>query len=228
MTERVRGSSEIPLTSQGLQAAHDLAGKLASQGGFDEIHASSLGRTMNTAKMISKATHAPIVYSGDQLHPWHLGSLEGQPITPEMASYMHSLIKDTPDYAPPGRGPLSTADGESFNSFKGRTLDKIKSLLKQSRIDPTKKIGVVTHYRVKKLIDSYLQAGADPDSNDVDLDEMVRHSTDNKPGSIDRLTMDPYAGPQMSDVDLDHPGGVLQGGIYIVRHERTPWNSTEP
>lgn len=225
MPERVRGSSEIPLTSEGIQRAHDLAIKIAQRGGLDEIHSSSMGRAMTTAKLLSKATHAPIVYSGDGLHPWHLGSLEGQEITPDIADHMKSLIKDAPDYSPQGRGPLSTADGESFNSFKDRTLSKIKELMRQSRVDPTRKIGVVTHYRVKKLIDSYLQKGAHEDSNDVDLDEMTRHSVDNKPGSIDRLSVDPNGGPQMSSVDMDHGGsGDLQGGLYLIRHENTEWN----
>lgn len=223
--ERFRGSSELPLTPEGVEGAKKLALQLAQKGGLDEIQTSDLGRTVHTAKIISNYTHAPITYQGKGLHPWHLGQLEGQEITPERLQQQNDLIKYTPDTPVEGRGPLSTEDGESFNSFKNRTLPMLQSLISKSSSDPTRKIGVVTHYRVKKLLDAWMAKGMDP-NGDIDPDEMTRHGSQNKPGSIDRLVMDPYAGPQMYDVDTSSPGN-LGGGLYFLRHEKTDWNAQE-
>jgi broad specificity phosphatase PhoE len=223
--EKFRGSSEIPLTNQGVQGAHDLAMKLAQKGGLDEIMTSGLGRTVHTAKIISHYTHAPITYIGDKLHPWHLGPLEGTDVTPEKIDLINHLIKQEPDAPLPGRGPLSTADGESFNSFKERTLPFLAQVIRKVQMDPTKKIGLVTHYRVKRLLDSYMQAGM-PDDGTIDANEMTRHDMGTPPGSLDRLSADPDAGPQMHSVDLDNPARLL-GGAYFIRHEATPWNGSQ-
>lgn len=221
--ERFRGSSEIPLTNDGVVAAHKLALQLAAKGGLDEIQASNLGRTVHTAKILSHYTHAPITYVGNGLHPWHLGELEGQEITPAKLDLQKHMVTTDPDMVVPGRGPLSTEDGESFNSFKSRTLSKLQELISQSTSQPDRKIGVVTHYRVKKLLDSWLRAGAKPEG-DIDPIEMTSHTGQEQPGSIEKLRVDPYAGPQMESVDLNSPS-QLGGGIYILRHEATKWNS---
>jgi len=221
--ERFRGSSEIPLTDEGVQTAAQTAMKMARKGGLDEIQTSNLGRTIHTAKIFSKYTHAPITYVGDGLHPWHLGSMEGQPVTDESAGMMNRLITDAPDQSLEGRGPQSTADGESFNAFKTRTLGKLQELIGKTSSNPEKKIGVVTHYRVKKLMDSWMRRGMDP-SGDIDSTEMTQRDSNNSPGGVDRFTMDPELGPQMHAVDLEGPG-QLQGGVYFIRHEKTAWNS---
>lgn len=224
--ERFRGSSEIPLTGEGVAAASQLAQKIASRGGLDEIQASSLGRTVHTAKILSHYTHAPITYVGDGLHPWHLGSLEGREITPELLDLQKGMVKDSPDLVVPGRGPLSTADGESFNAFKTRALGKLQDLISKSSTDPNRKIGVVTHYRVKKLLDAWLRKGMNPEG-DIDTQDMTTHMGHENPGSIDKLVIDPYAGPQMQAVDLENDKSNLGGGLYFLRHERTEWNRPE-
>lgn len=222
--ERFRGSSELPLTDEGVAKAHDLAMKLAAKGGLQEIVASNLGRTMHTARIISNYTHAPITDTTDALHPWHMGALEGQEITPDRVALQKALVKN-PDVlgALEGRGPRSTADGETFNDFQDRSLPYLKSLISRSAADPTRAIGVVTHYRVKKLLEAWMRKGMDP-GGDIDRDFMNEHDTSNVPGGVERLAMDTYAGPQMSSVDLDGPGRLL-GGLYLIRHENTPWNS---
>lgn len=224
--ERFRGSSELPLTDAGVAKAHDLAMKLATKGGLSEIVASSLGRTVNTAKIISHYTHAPITDITTGLHPWHLGTLEGQEITPDGIQLQKDLV-DHPDVVSPiaGRGPRSTADGESFNAFKDRSLGYLKQLISRSAADPQRAIGAVTHYRVKKLLEAWMRRGMDP-SGDIDSEFMNTHDESNKPGGVERLSADPYAGPQLSDVDLDGPGKLL-GGLYLIRHEATPWNSSD-
>lgn len=225
--ERFRGSVELPLTSEGLQAAHQMAMKVARKGGVDQIKASSLGRTVQTAQALSKYTHAPITYVGESLHPWHLGALEGKPVDKEHLDLMNHMIQESPDLPFPGRGEGSTRDGESFNSFKARTLPFLKDLIRQASIKPDEKTAVITHSRVGKLLKAYMTAGLHHDNNDIDLNEMTRHSTSDTPGSINRLHVDPYAGPQLSSVDLNSPGH-LPGGVYFIRHEATSFNKKDP
>jgi broad specificity phosphatase PhoE len=223
--ERFRGSSEIPLTDKGVAAAQTLALQLAKRGGLSEIHASSMGRTVNTARIISNYTHAPIVYIGDGLHPWHLGGLEGQVSTPEFLDYQKRLIAEAPDQPVPGRGPLSIADGESFNDFRQRTIGKLQELVNAHSAQPDRAVGVVTHYRVKKLLDAWVKAGMGKDG-EVDTQEMIAHSPDNKPGGVELFRMDKDLGPSITPVDLDSQQRLM-GGLYIIRHEATPWNTSD-
>jgi broad specificity phosphatase PhoE len=223
--ERIRGSSEIPLTGEGLQKAHDLGMSLALKGGVHRIVTSNLGRTLTTARAISRYTRAPITHIGDELHPWHLGSLEGQPVTPETISMMKSAILDTPDQTNfPGRGPASTADGESFDAFKQRTLPFLDDMMREHQGNPSLKTAVVTHYRVKKLLQSWLNRGAES-SYEIDPHEMTaeRNQKDNQPGGIDRLAYDQNTGWSLNPVDLRNPADLM-AGMYIIRHENTDWN----
>ncbi len=218
--ERFRGSSELPLTPEGLQAAHDMAMKLAQKGGVDRIVTSDLGRTRTTAQILNKYTRAPITDVTDKLHPWHLGSLEGEEVTPDKIDLMNHLIRHEPDLAIPGRGPTSTAEGESFNSFKSRTLPYFDKLLRDYVANPSERTAVVTHFRNKKLMEAWIRKGALPDYQ-VDHEEMTQDG--GNPGSITRVSRNPSTGYQLNDVDLSSPGN-LQGGLYLIRHEKTPWN----
>ena len=222
--EKFRGSSEIPLTGRGLEQAQDVGIRLAQKGGLDEIKSSSLGRTLQTASAISRFTHAPITYKGDGLHPWHLGGLEGSDVTPEKIEFINDRIHNHPDTPVEGRGPRSSYDGESFNDFKTRTLDFISKEIHGAGMASRRRVGLVTHYRVKKLIDAWMRKGAGSDY-DIDEDLMTSNSDDHSPGGVDRLVVDPNAGPQMFNVDLASPA-QLGGGLYLIRHGETEWNNS--
>jgi broad specificity phosphatase PhoE len=219
---RIRGSSEIPLTEEGLQKTHELGQQLARKGGFDQIMSSSLGRTVQTAQILSKYTHAPITHVGDELHPWHLGELEGQPVD-KVIDFQNDLIKNHPEFKIPGRGPLSTRDGESFDDFRMRAMPFIDQQFREHIADPSKRIALITHYRDKKLVDAWIRRGAEP-SFEVDPNEMTTYSSD-PPGSIDRLHWDRNLGAQVSPVDVKSPT-LLQGGVYLIRHGQTAWNES--
>lgn len=220
--ERFRGSSELPLTPEGLMKAHSLAQKIAAKGGLDRIMTSNLGRTIQTAKILSHYTHAPITYVGEGLRDWAYGGLEGQPVTQDNIDFLHHLVAYEPDIKLPGRGPLSTVDGESFNDFRTRVLPFVQKVLGESRGRPQEKTGLVTHQRVIKLINAWMRNGMQ-DDHSVDAGEMTLNTTGRPPGSLERLHVDQFAGPQMSSVDMDNPGH-LTGGLYLIRHEATPWN----
>ena len=224
MDERFRGSSDVPLSMRGLTHARDVGIKLMQKGGLDEIKTSDLIRASDTAKAISRFTHAPITYSGDGLHPWALGALEGQKVTPERIELQHDLVHNEPDARVEGRGPLSTRDGESFNAFKERTLNFLHEQLSTIAANPQKRIGLVTHFRVKKLMDAWMRKGAQ--GQEIDPDVMTANSSDHSPASVDRVVVDPNAGPQAFSVDLDSPA-QLGGGLYLIRHGETDWNSSQ-
>jgi broad specificity phosphatase PhoE len=215
----IRGSSDIPLSGDGLQQAHDLGVKFAQKGGLDKLATSDLGRAQQTAKIISHYTHAPIVYNGDKLQPWHLGQHEGTPTSealPEMERYMTTH----PDEVPPGRGPESTQDGESFNSFKNRGLSAFKMLLAEHTADPSAKIGAVTHYRNIRLANAWVKEGG-VGNDRINPDYMKGKA--GPPGSVWRLAKGPGEEPSLKEISMDDPS-PLGGGVYLIRHGLTAWN----
>ena len=223
--ERFRGSSEVPLSSRGLDEGMRTGVDLARKGGLHELRSSSMGRALQTAQLISRFTHAPITHVGDELHPWHLGALEGHEVTPERVDFINHLVRQEPERAAAGRGPLSTRDGESFNSFKQRALTFMQSALRESAANPDRRIGLVTHFRVKKLMDAWMRKGAQDDLT-IDDDLMTSNSGDHGTGGVTRIVNDPYAGPQAFNVDLDSPS-QLGGGIYMIRHGATAFNNEQ-
>lgn len=224
-SEKFRGSIDVPLTSVGHQQALNTGIRLANKGGLDEIKTSDLGRTIDTARSISRFTHAPITYVGKGLHPWHLGPMEGIPVTPELIQQTNDMVKLTPDEAITGRGEGSTEDGESFNDFKERTLKFLQGEIHKIGSNSQRKIGLVTHFRVKKLLDAWLRKGAQSDFT-IDPDVMTDNTNDHTPAGVDRLVLDYNAGPQMFGVDLNS-NATLGGGLYLIRHGATAFNSEQ-
>jgi broad specificity phosphatase PhoE len=216
----IRGSSDVPLSYKGINKAHQIGINLSQRGGLDSISTSDLGRARETAKIVSTHTHAPIVYSGRALHPWHLGGLEGQPtdkVIPEMEKYMTTKK----DEAPQGRGPESTADGEPFNSFKQRTLGILKTALAKHTIMPNAKDAYVTHYRDIKLAQAWVKAGGV--GNDG-IDEETMKEKNDPPGSVHRMFVDPKSQEtKMEPISTDDTT-PLKGGVYLIRHGHTNWN----
>lgn len=221
--ERFRGTSEVPLTEEGLANAHQLGQQLAAKGGVDRIMASDLGRTLTTARILNHYTRAPIVHVGPELHPWHLGSLEGTEVTPEKLDFMHDLIRNHPNFPIAGRGPLSTEDGESFNDYRNRILPFFDARLRESIANPTERTALVTHGRGLKIMNAWVRAGANQDF-EIDPGEMIQDH--DSPGTVMRVSHQPGIGIQVNDVDLHSPT-PLSGGVYLIRHENTPWNRQE-
>jgi len=216
----IRGSSDIPLSPQGLQEAHEIGMKLAMKGGLDSIATSDLRRASDTAKIIAHHTHAPIVYNGPDLHPWHLGEMEGQPTEKVMDGIINHM-EDHPDEAPKGRGPESTSDGESFNDFKRRGLTTFKTGLARLTMDPTKKDAYVTHYRMIKLAQAWQKEGGV--GNDR-IDKEYMKTSGDEPGSVHRMYNDPRTQEtKIQKVDLNDPSPLL-GGMYLIRHGATAYN----
>ena len=147
------------------------------------------------------------------LHPWKLGGLEGRP-TKQVLHEMHHLIHN-PDKVPHGRGPQSTENGESFNSFKQRFLGHVQHQM--HIFNPNKKILNVTHYRGIRLTQAWVKKGAKP-SLDIDSGIMTTKGNDN-PGDLFRLHPDGGGQWKMAKTQ-----DVAEPGIYFARHGSTIWN----
>lgn len=220
-TERFRGSSEVPLTPEGVEKAHRLAEKLSKFGPFDEIHASSLGRTMRTAQIIARATHSRPPKATDALHPWHIGRFEGTPVTTEAVAHLNHLAHDEPNKKIPGRGPKSTADGESFNDFVKRAGTFFYEQAQRLKKDPDLRIFDVTHYRDLELFRALADEGLPKDfKHDAGrLFQQKKGNDDIPPGSVLRFYWDD------DKLKYEHFGFAnREGGIYVGRHEKTAWN----
>ena len=214
----IRGSSNIPLSEEGKQQAEDLAQRFKAKGFHGEIHASDLLRARQTAAPISTATESPIVSEGSHLHPWHLGSIEGQP-TKQVLGDMNRYILKKPNVAVPGRGPMSSHDGEAFNSFKRRLLNAVIPQTAELKADPDKQIMDVTHYRDLRLIEAWVRRNA-PKSMEIDTPHMMGKG--DAPGSVLRLF---WSGPKLKLERVNMKSDAqLPGGIFFVRHGITLWN----
>src|SRR5665213_4241055 len=141
--ERIRGSSEVPLSPYGRQQAMDIAQRNA--GKFHKIVASSLGRTKDTAAALKATNPDAHVGVSDELHPWRLGGHEGKPVEDALPDMLDRIENRPGEEAPKGRGPVSTKDGESFNDFKDRSINATKAVLNDAQ--PGERIAMVKHYR---------------------------------------------------------------------------------
>jgi broad specificity phosphatase PhoE len=166
----IRGHLDVPLDDKGKKEAKETAAKIAEQGGVSHIVASDLGRTLQTAAEISKATGATIE-PDPGLRPWKLGpTIEGHP-TSKMLPKIAELT-DNPDTRPPG--------GETFNEFKDRFLSAWNRIQAEH---PDKNTAVVTHYRGTKLLDAWRAAGVD--NNEIDKGVFETYDKNKKPGHVD-------------------------------------------
>ncbi len=208
--ERVRGSSEIPLSKRGIEQARTLGKQTAGQ--VDKIHTSSLGRAIHTAAAIKASNPDAETNITKDLHPWRLGGMEGKPIE-EMLPRMQHLVADHPDEHPaPGRGPLSTEDGESFNAFKDRFLGHLTKSMAEH--EPGSKEVHVAHYRNIHATNSWLKKGA-PADHSIDIDHF-NDKGDTMPGDLF------YINPRSKQ--LEKVDNAKRPGIYLARHGETDWN----
>ena len=220
----VRGSTNIPLSPAGEQQASEMGQAIRRCGGVDQIFASSLIRTIDTAKRVRDANpKSRIQEITGSLHPWHLGGLEGQP-TKEVLPKMNHYILNRPDYIPAGKGPKSTEPGESFNHFRIRLLNYMKSACNRWSADQKQRFLIVTHYRDIKAIQAWIAAGC-PDDLSIDSNEMLRK--DGEPGDIHYLTTAPHKLQNITK-RVAHGSFDMKGGVYVLRHGFTAMNGENP
>ena len=230
----IRGSTNIPLSKEGVAEAKERGIQFHRKGGVDYIASSSLHRAVETAQAVHQANpKSSFKEVTRQLHPWHLGCLEGQP-TSKVLDQVNSLIVDYPDRVPgnPGPGSMSTEKAESFNQFKKRFFDFLDGVIQRYLANPKQKILLVTHYRDLKLMQAWQKKGFPRDFS-VDYPEVTRK--DGKPGDVYTLQADNIHGTLHDNwadwtyhkIDMQSLNG-LKNGIYLLRHGFTILNGENP
>ena len=118
---RYTGSTDIPLNSNGLRQAEELACSLSSME-FDVIVSSPLLRAKQTAEAVSKVLNMPVVFV-DDFAEICVGVYEGltrQEVQAQYPDVWAKLASRTPDDAPTG--------GESHRAFDARIASGIAKL----------------------------------------------------------------------------------------------------
>jgi probable phosphoglycerate mutase len=101
--QREMGQMNSPLTALGIQQAQAIARRL-SQVSFAALYSSDLGRAMQTAEMISEASHMPVTVDVG-LRERALGIFEGLTVDEMRQKYPRERAdfeRHDPDYAMPG------------------------------------------------------------------------------------------------------------------------------
>ena len=154
--DRIRGQSNVQLSPEGQQEIARLAGLLKGSN-LQFLVSSDLDRAVDTAKAVGGACGASVVKTA-LLRPWDVGEFTGR----DAAAVTPRLMEFACD-----RPSVPVKGGESFNSFKLRAFEGVRTALHASEAP----LGIVSHHRVERLITSWLLAGAQSDLS-LDLDEM--------------------------------------------------------
>ncbi len=171
--DRIRGWKDVPLSDKGVREAEQMAKRLASSG-IEVLVSSDFQRTRHTAAPIAETTGALLILT-QLLRPWNVGIYTGQSSN-EVHPELKKLAEKQPNVAPP--------EGESFNTFKARVFEGLRHAFASSQ---GKKLGVVTHHRVERLINGWLAKGQPADLT-VDFKVMFKHGED--PGTAQKVKVD--------------------------------------
>jgi len=216
MSEKIRGSVDIPLNDTGKKHAKDGAKWLKRNCKVKFVQPSSLDRTIETAFIVSDVTGAKVLEPSEKLDPWHLGKFEGQESN-KVRSQLEEYVRN-PDEKVPGKIKGATHDGESFGSFRRRTIPFIKQLIDKYGQDECSLV-IVTHYRDIHLIRSWCACGC-PSDLSIDTEMMLKKY--GEPGEIYHLT---GTSKKCKIVDIDTSQDQKLGpGIIVMRHGDTDWN----
>ena len=219
--DKIRGSVDLPITPKGLKQAEALGKVIAKKGGLDDITSSDMQRTKATANAIGGCCGVP-VRTTPNLRDMAYGALEGKPSS-EAIPVINDRIKRQPSKPFAGQSKFSSTPGESFEGYKARLLPEVQAGMKELEANPRLKKGFVVNRRTIKMIDGWVRKGAKPDLS-TDYNRVTHFGDDTEPGSIHRLHK---SGGKWQVKDVDGLKGMdkIPGGIYLVRHGETAWNS---
>lgn len=148
--QRIQGKSDSPLTQTGLNQAN-LLGQHLSSIPLDIIYSSSSHRAMHTAEIINEKQKEPRpIVPEDDLREISLGEWEGMKkseITKLYPSLQNLYFTNPGEFTPVG-------DGESFHDVRKRVINLLNSIIDNNL---GKKILIVTHTAIVKLIMSYFE-----------------------------------------------------------------------
>lgn len=179
--DRIRGWVDVPLNDKGREDAEKAAKKLKGQLP-SKIYSSDLIRAEETADIINKHFHAPIITSMT-LRPWNLGVFQGKETS--------KVIDELNDHVKNENEPVK--DGESFKEFRLRYLGELKKIIDEAKTE-RKTIFVVSHFRNLKTAMAWCKAGC-PDDLHIDLDGFFEDSF--KPGNVFEIPLNAKKGDKL-------------------------------
>lgn len=138
----VCGSSDIPLTEEGIRQAQAMAEKCAEYGDIQRIIASPLQRAQRTAQIVSERLGLS-VQTDDRLREWDYGSFEGK----------SRHTSGFPE-AKAAWGCKMPDGGESVFQIVYRSYSMIEDV---KRLYPEENVLLVCHGGIGRVIDSYFQ-----------------------------------------------------------------------
>ncbi len=144
----IRGWKDIPLDQHGKEQSLEVAKALGKRVRVSRIYTSDLERATTTADFIKAELSAPIEKL-KELRPWHVGSLAGVTVTPEIRKELTTLVNKPSKKAP---------DGESFSEFVHRLklgIDKITHAALTNELP----VIAVTHTRVIRVFLTWIESG---------------------------------------------------------------------
>lgn len=168
---RIQGHTDIPLNSNGVWQAGQMAQALQDSG-IDQLYSSDLQRTWQTAAALQATTGLKIL-AAPALRERCFGELEGKTFAEVQTSSPESAVQwqqRNPDFQPAG--------GESLVQFSQRVIDCVLQL---ARNHAGQQIALITHGGVLDML--YRHA------NGLDLQAQRTWSIDNT--SINRFLWSP-------------------------------------
>lgn len=214
----VRGNSnQQPMTPQGHARIAKVGQELAAKGGATQILPSAAMRTQQTAQDLSAAGAGPVGPPDPGLESHAMGSLEGQPKTPEVKARLREMIRNG-EQKIPGQGALSSRPGESATEFYARAGKSVLGLMQKLAQNPSARLVVPTSTQVIKFVRAWGAMGM-PDDFKVSAEEMLKDAPP-KPGSMERLF--PDAQGKWEVTAFDPASASWPPGIYFLDHGETP------
>lgn len=171
--DRIRGWKNVPLSGKGRLEIAAAAQKLKNSGLQVLVH-SDLDRATETAAAIAKTTGAKS-YPSEGMRPWNLGHFTGKESN-AIQGELRKYVVDEPAKAVPY--------GESFDDFRKRVLAGVAAAIETAG---GKKLGLVTHHRVERLLTAW-QAKGEPADGSIETEIMFRHG--DAPASYKVMTID--------------------------------------
>lgn len=207
--ERIRGTSDIPMTPEGALEVKESSKLLSSLGGVELIFHSSLGRCVETAQILHKFNKSATLIEDNRLLPWDQGKLQGMP-KDEFSRAKISFYINQPSKKIPGGQSLDDWRMQFFPAISGIIFGASKRY----------KVAVVSHGSTVSFIYSWLIAGAP--STYLLCRPEIHHIL--PPGDIGYV--DPLDPSTIERINR-YTKSVLQTGSFLVRHGKTAWNGEQ-
>lgn len=171
--DRERGWADVPLTPEGVKQAQKTGEELKSEG-IQAMASSDLKRTTDTAHIIGNKIGINNFKSTMGFRPWDLGDLTGK--STEESKPKRLYYTQHPDVKVPG--------GESLNDFKKRLFTELRQFVDENR---GKKLAIVTHHRVERLLAAWDKKGQ---PSDFSIDTPTFMDEGEPPSGFDKLKID--------------------------------------